>query len=194
MGGAAAPAPMGGASDVPQGPDPMGGGMPSDPGMGGDPSMGPADMPPADGNGQLDPNMGDMGGDPMGGDPSMDEPMDGGEGDDSTVSIINQLNDKDKETVRAYAESLLSTEEENDGEDMGDEDAPMGGDPSMEDPNAQGGAPMMETVIFTKKQLKTINENFLQMSDDDEKQERKAGAKKGNKLNKKSPFNSPKFK
>ena len=189
MGGAPAPAPMDGASDVPPGP--------ADPGMGGDPAMGPSEMPPADGNGQLDPNM-DAGmeeppvDDPsMGGEPPMDEP-EGGEGDDSTISIINQLSPEDREAVRSYAESMLARDEEkNGGEELG------GGEPPMDDPSMGGdpnGGPMMESVIFTKKQLKTINENFLQMSDDEEKKDKKVGLKKGDKLHKKSPFNSPKFK
>ena len=182
MGGAPAPAPMDGASDVPPGP--------ADPGMGGDPATGPSEMPPADGNGQLDSNM-DPGmeeppmDDPsMGGEPPMDEP-EGGEGDDSTISIINQLSPEDREAVRSYAESMLARDENSGEREMGGEEPPMEG------PEA---GPMMESVIFTKKQLKAINENFLQMSDDEEKKDKKVGLKKGDKLHKKSPFNSPKFK
>lgn len=178
MGGAPAPAPMGGASDVP----PMGDMGPTGPE--GDPAGAPdAGMDGMnDGNGQLDPNMG-----PMGGEPPMDgDPMAGGEegSDDSTISIINQLNDKDKETVRAYAESLLSTEEENDGQDEPMDGEDMGG----QDPNA---APMMESFIFTKKQLKKLNENF---NDKDREEKNKGNNKaRGKNTAKDSPFKSPRF-
>lgn len=183
MGGAPAPAPMGGASDVP----PMGDMGPTGPE--GDPAGAPdAGMDGMnDGNGQLDPNM-----DPMGGEPPMDGgPMAGGEeggDDDSTESIIRQLNDKDKETVRAYAESLLSTEEENDGENMDGEEQPMDGGDMGQDPSA---APMMESVVFTKSQLKKIHEGFKRNIDNDEN---KGNNKMRNKnLVKNSPFKSPKF-
>ena len=119
MGGAPAPGPMDGASDVPPADPSMGGGDPNamgggmdpmggpDPSMGGedpmggqDPMMGP---PPADGDGQLNPDMG-----------GMDDSGMGGEGDgpdDSTMSIINQLSPEDLDAVRAYAESMLSRDE-----------------------------------------------------------------------------------
>ena len=152
-------APMDGASPAPAG-DPMMGGDPmageqppmdgQDPAMGGDPMAGgeaPMDgQDPAMGG---DPMMGDpaMGGDPMAGG---EAPMEGGEGDDSTMSIINQLSDEDREAVRAYAESMLNKSE-------GEQEAPAGEDPMMGDP-AMGGEqpPMMESFIFTKKQLNKI--------------------------------------
>ena len=208
MGGGQSPAPMDGASDVPT--DPMGGpgdpGAPVDdmgmapndgqnigtgPGME-DPSMG--GEPPMDGmggtDGQLNP---DMGGDaPMDDEPPMDGEMGGEEGDDSTISIINQLSPEDREAVRSYAESMLSRDESN-GEGM-EEEPPMGGDEPVPGPDGQGNEPpMMESVIFTKKQLKKINENMMTMKTDDEKGPKKM-SKKGNSLGKKSPFNSPKFK
>lgn len=195
MGGAPAPAPMGGASDVPPAPDGgMGGpmGAPAGP----DPMAGPDDggMPPmdgaADGNGQLDPQMDAE--PPMGDEP----PMDGeGGGDDSTKAIIDSLNQKHQETVRAYALSLRSEEEEsgdNGGEEpMGDE-PPMDEEPPMDTPAPDGGgAPMAESFVFTKKQLSAINENLPVMNAD--KKTMLNDKKKGNTLPPKSPFNSPKF-
>lgn len=191
MGGANAPAPVGGASDVP----PQGGQPSADGGVSpiGDdipvngPTQGGAPDGMTDGNGQLDPNM-----DAMGGDAPMDdsEPMDGG-GDDSTMSIINSLNDKHKETVRAYAQSLRDEEEENggtgdepsmDGGDMGD------GDTGGQDPNAE---PMMESYVFTKGQLKKIHESLA--ITEPEKDTNKIEKKRGKALSNKSPFKSPKF-
>lgn len=203
MGGAPAPAPMDGASDVPPGPDPMAG----DPAAGGDPMGGTTGDPMAgdpmggstgdpmggtDGNGQLDP---DMGGDPMGGEP----PMDGGEGegDDSTMSIIDQLSPEDREAVRSYAESMLSRDEAKGGMEGGPDD--MGGEPPMDGgpdmgPDQGGQPPMMEQVVFTKGQLRKLNEalNIVEPEKDDN--DKGLEKKKGKSVNKKSPFNSPKFK
>lgn len=190
MGGAPAPAPMDGASNVPPAqpdnmnamggpndfnpdgvmgpsgdPDPAGVPM-DDPNMGGD-SMGTMD------NGQLDPQMG--GGPDMGGE---EPPMDGG--DDSTMSIINQLSPEDREAVRSYAESMLSRDEEQNGPDMG-------GDPN-------GGAPMMESFVFTKKQIKSINENLQNMEPEDDDKNKGLEKKKGKNISKKSPFKAPQFK
>ena len=171
---------MDGASPAPSG-APM---------MGGDPMAG--EQPPMDGQGPAmggDPMMDDpaMGGDPMAGE---QPPMEGEEGDDSTMSIINQLSDEDREAVRAYAESMLSKSE-------GGQEAPAGEDPMMDDP-AMGGEqpPMMESFIFTKKQLNTLMENFGPTEDELQKQdERKPLPKKKEKtVSGKSPFNSPKFK
>ena len=166
-------------------PAPSGGPM-----MGGDPMAG--EQPPMDGQDPAmggDPMMDDpaMSGDPMGGE---QPPMEGGEGDDSTMSIINQLSDEDREAVRAYAESMLSKSD-------GGQEAPAGEDPMMGDP-AMGGEqpPMMESFIFTKKQLNTLMENFGPTEDELQNQdERKPLPKKKEKtVSGKSPFNSPKFK
>ena len=138
-----------------------------------------------------DPMMGGnpaMGGDPaMGSDPAMDgeDPMMGGDpamgdnADDSTVSIINQLSPEDKEAVRAYAESMLNRAEN-----------PTAGSDSMggEEP------PMMESVIFTKKQLKTLTESFIGDNKETEDDKKQLNPKKAQNVSKKSPFNSPKFK
>lgn len=154
------------------------------------PDQGMMDDPNAMGSDQGmmdDPNA--IGGDPnaMGEDPSAI----GGEGiGDDTMSIINQLSDADREAVRAYAESMLSRDETQ-GEVGGEQD---GGDDLPIDANGQ---PMMETVIFTKNQLKMINEELglnsqLKNKDDDGK--KPLQKKTSNTTSKKSPFNPPKFK
>ena len=68
---------------------------------------------------------------------------------DSTMEIINQLSDKDVKTVKAYAESLLSSDE-NQTNDNEEESLPDG--LNMEQP-------MNESFIFTKKQLTKLMEN-----------------------------------
>ena len=172
---------MDGASTVPSG-DPMAGG---DPMSDGQPPM--DGQPPVDGQPPMDGQDPAVGGDPMGGE---QPPMDGEEGDDSTMSIINQLSDEDREAVRAYAESMLS-------KSKGEQEAPAGEGPMMDDP-AMGGEqqPMMESFIFTKKQLNTLMENFGPTEDELQKHdERKPLQKKKERtVSDKSPFNSPKFK
>ena len=139
-----------------------------------------------DQNGMSDPSMdqngmSDLSMDPMA-DPSMD-PMNGdGEGDmadtDSTTNIIKQLDPESLEAVRNFALSYLNKNQG--GADMG------GGD-----------APMMESVIFTKKQINEMNENFSITNDDElkhRKNKEKGLAKKHtNNVSKRSPFNSPIF-
>ena len=183
---------MDGASTVPSG-DPMAGGGPMSDGQ---PPM--DGQPPVDGQPPMDGQDPAVGGDPMTDDTAMGgDPMDGaqpsmddGEGDDSTMSIINQLSDEDREAVRAYAESMLS-------KSKGEQEAPAGEGPMMDDP-AMGGEqqPMMESFIFTKKQLSTLMENFGPTEDELQKQdERKPLQKKKERtVSDKSPFNSPKFK
>ena len=155
-------------------PNAMGGGPNA---MGGDPGM-----------------MGDdqnaMGEDPnaMGEDPNAM----GGEGTgDDTMSIINQLSDTDREAVRAYAESMLNRDETQ-GEGGGE--PADGGDDLPIDANGQ---PMMEKVIFTKNQLRMINEELglnSQPKDKDEKNQKPLQKKTSNTTSKKSPFNPPRFK
>lgn len=162
---------MGDASSV----DPN---MGADPMAGGDPSMGEA---PAEGPGPMageDPMMG--GGDePMPGD-GEDMGGDEGSGDDSTMSLFDQLSDTDKEAARSYIESMLN-KDESQPENQG----PEGGDmPQMP----------MESVIFTKGQLKKLNED-IGLGMDAERDEKRL-TKRTDKTNKKvksSPFNSPKF-
>ena len=132
-----------------------------------EPNMG--DEPMNDDSMGDEPNMGD---DSMNDEPTGDEPMDypeNDDNDDSTISIINQLSKEDKEAVRAYAESMLKRSE----------------------PSSENNQPMMETFIFSKKQLQTIMENF---NDTNNREERNTLNKKEKRtVSKKSPFNSPKF-
>lgn len=177
---------MDGASTVPSD-DPMVGGGPMSDGQ-----------PPVDGQPPIDGQDPAVGGDQMTDDTAMDgdpmggeqPPMDGEEGDDSTMSIINQLSDEDREAVRAYAESMLNKSES--GQEVPAGEGPMTDDPAM----GEEQSPMMESFIFTKKQLNTLMENFGPTEDELQKQdERKPLSKKKEKtVSDKSPFNSPKFK
>lgn len=147
---------------------PEGGDMPMDPGMGGG--------APEGGDMSMDPGMGEEM--PVGG----EMPMDPGMGGDETMNIINKLSPKDKEAVKAYAESLSSKDEGND-------EMPEGGDMPMQD-GLNMEAPVNETYIFKKKQLNNIMENFANMGDDS-KPEKNKQVKKYKNSNINSPFNSP---
>lgn len=85
---------------------------------------------------EIDPEMGDM---------------EMGQEDDSTIGIINQLSDEDKDAVRAYAESLLSRNEN---------DTEQSQDMSAGENDVGANMPMMENVIFSKKQLKMLKESL----------------------------------
>lgn len=152
----------------------MMGGDPNEMGM--DPSMeggGPNAMgrdPNAMG---MDPNI--AGGDQntMGGDINAMDGGQSGEGSDDTMSIINQLSDTDKEAVRSYAKSMLNKSD------------------SQQENGDAGNQPMMESVVFTKKQLIKIQENFGPSQDElMKKNDRKELPKKISKSGS-SPFNSP---
>lgn len=134
--------------------------------MGGDPNM------------EMDPNM--TGGDPnMGADQNaMGGQNPEGEESDDTASIINKLSDTDKEAVRSYAESMLNRDE-----------AQSNGETWQEN-----GAPMMEQVIFSKKQLNMLKENFGPSQDElMKKNDKKELPKKQSSKIKNSPFSPPKF-
>ena len=134
--------------------------------MGGDPNM------------EMDPNM--IGGDPnMGADPNaMGGQNPEGEESDDTASIINKLSDADKEAVRSYAESMLNRDEAQGNGETGQEN----------------GAPMMEQVIFSKKQLNMLKENFGPSQDElMKKNDKKELPKKQSSKIKNSPFSPPKF-
>ena len=133
--------------------------------MGGDPNAIGGD-PNAMGE---DPNA--MGGDPnaMGGDPNADV----GDGSDDTASIINQLSDTDKEAVRSYAKSMLNKSD------------------SQQENGDAGNQPMMESVVFTKKQLSKIQENFGPSQDELMKKNDRKGLPKKISKSGSSPFNSP---
>lgn len=154
--------------------------MPSTPNMdGGEPPMNGQDSnmnnmePPMDsGEPPINDTMGD--GDPFMGNSDMDS--EGLSTDDSTISIINQLSDVDREAVRAYAESMLNKGDEN-------------------TPDMPQNEPVMESVIFSKKQLKKLFENFGPTEDELQKDKNNdtLSRKKQKTVSKKSPFNSPKF-
>lgn len=103
--------------------------------------------------------------------------------DDSTMGIINQLSDDDKDAVRSYAESLLKKNDEK----AKDDEEYMDDGLNMEAPT---GGNMSESVIFTKAQVKKINENLSNLETDTKKPLPK---KSKNIIDKKSPFNAPKF-
>lgn len=174
--------------------------MGADPNMGGDPSMG-AD--PMGGGAPMDGPDGVA--DPMGGgDQNMNGEMDsegqmpddmGGEDMDEKVQeivdISNGLDDEGKKAILNYARSVKDNKSSGGKESEGPE---MGGEPM---PDEGGDMPQMptESIIFTKGQLRKINESFG-MTDDDEDKE-KVLSKRTEKTIKKvkqSPFNSPRFK
>lgn len=100
-------------------------------------------------------------------------------GDDSTMSIINQLSDEDRESVRAYAESMLN---KNGGTEENEPEIP---DAEEEIPQEN----FQESKRFTKKQLKeefgpkTNSENESPLNQNKKRTEVKNG----------NPFNPPKF-
>ena len=150
--------------------DPMAGAAPMDPTMGGD--MNGDGMPD-------DPNA--MGMDATGGEEGIDG-MD-------VQGLYDSLPDEDKDAAEGYLKYLKRKNENGGNEQAGDEagmDA-MAADPTM----AQ--QPMMETVIFTKKQLNKINEG-VGFTDDERKPENKnLSTKKDKGFRKKSPFGAKKF-
>lgn len=118
--------------------------LPQDPiAMGGEPPMG--DMPA-----EPEPPMDDMGGEAEASG-KVKEIMD----------TANSISEKDQDTLLAYARSLKDASEEAGAGDMGGE---MGAEPPM--PTAPGQEPMQESVIFTKKQVKHLNENLCAMDDE----------------------------
>lgn len=101
-------------------------------------------------------------------------------GDDSTMSIINQLSDEDKESVRAYAESMLKKNGE-DNEENGEE--------AMPEDEENMAPPVPEGKTFTKKQLK---EEFG-VKVDKNTEVKNSPQPKEKKINKNNPFNPPIF-
>ena len=164
---------MGGEQGPMDGQDPMMGGG-QEPMDGQDPMMGGGQEPMDGQDPMMDGEQQPMDGqDPMMGDEQI--PTEGG--DDSTVSIIQQLSDEDREAVRAYAESMLGNKNSD------NEMSPVNNEP------------MMESVIFTKRQLNKLMENFGPTEDEIQKKDNRKPLmkKKEQTVSKKSPFNSPKF-
>ena len=148
----------------------IGGNDMADPMAGGDPSMGGED-----------PSMG------MGQGVGEEMPEDGM--DDSNMNekvkeitdISNELDEKGQETILKYARSVKdnsNSEKDSSEPEMGNEEPQM----------------PMESVVFTKGQLKRINENFG-VGMDDEKNDKKLTKRTDKTINKvkSSPFNSPRF-
>ena len=101
--------------------------------------------------------------------------------DDSTMSIIGQLSDKDRDAVRAYAESLLNRSE-----------APNEGTQGEESTNQ----PMMEALKAKKSDWRRLVENFGPTQDEIsvDSENNKSLAKKSKKsVVQDSPFNAPNF-
>lgn len=151
-------------------------------------------MPPMDDASSVDPNMQggmdpNMGADPnMMGDPNMQGAPDMGNvpdmgndaqqeqgSSDDTVSLFNKLSDDDKEAARSYIESMLDKE---------------GSEKESEEPQPQMPT---ESVIFTKKQVNKLNEEFgiQNLSKEKETNQKKMDSVKNKTKN--SPFSSPSF-
>ena len=125
---------------------------------------------------------------PMGNEP----PVDGGDlGDGEPTGKVkeimdtaNEISEKDQDTLLAYARSLKDASEEatEPNSEMPPQDPGMGGQP-----------PMMESVVFTKKQIKKLNENFGEMNQELER-EKELGHSTKPKTDKNkpvSPFDPP---
>lgn len=152
--------------------------------MGADPNIGAGIGNVAD-----DPNAGMPADDPgmEGEDAGMEEPAaEGGIGDDSTASIIDQLSDEDKEAVRNYAESLLNRDEAVPGDEAGEMEEPAAPAPDQ----AQGGVMMEITKGRLKKVQQKLSETFRGNFDDKDETERKQ-KKVNNDFKKKTPFDTP---
>lgn len=152
------------------------------------PPQGEQDMPVPD-MGPMDAGMGE---DPMAGDTG------GLTGKVKEIAdTAKQITPKDQDTLLKYARSLKDASEEAGEQGVPGADAGMGADPGMGSgagmPPAQGGAPMMESVVFTKKQVRTINENFGEMNGELEREEKPTHTTKTDgKSNKVTPFDPPK--
>ena len=149
----------------------MSGNAMAGPMAGGDPSMGGED--PSIGMGQgVGEEMPEDGMD----DSNMNEKV------KEITDISNELDEKGQETILKYARSVKdnsNSEKDSSGPEMGNEEPQM----------------PMESVVFTKGQLKRINENFG-VGMDDEKDDKKLTKRTDKTINKvkSSPFNSPRFK
>jgi hypothetical protein len=134
----------------------------------------PMEQPPMEDGMNMDPMA--MGGEPtpeMGGEGEIPNNEEGG--DDSTMSIINQLSDEDKKSVRAYAESMLDKNENEASEAPQDNEV---------------APPIPEGMVFTKKQLK--EEFGIKIEKDEVQNSRPQPRKKV--VRQDSPFNPPMFK
>lgn len=160
-----------------------------------DPNAGASVMPAQDPNamgmdpmaGGMDPNAGmDMNGDGIPDDPNA---MGGEEGIDGmdVQGLYDSLPDTDKDAAEGYLKYL---KRKNEGNPEGDVQNTM----PAEDPNAMAGQPMMESVVFSKGQLKKIHENLENgILDKKETEDKPNGTKKERKDTSKSPFGAKRF-
>ena len=126
---------------------------------------------------------------PAGGDdmPPMDAPDGdapaGGEGGGEIQSMFDSLTPEHQKAAKSYIRSLEDQEtDQNEGAaQMGDAAAPM----------TPGQQPMMESVVFTKKQVRTLNENFGEMSDELNREHEPGHSTKMKKNKRVSPFDPP---
>ena len=156
-------------------------------------------MPPvgdASSSFQAEPPMDDMGNDAVPQDNEMPEPPMDNMGDNEEASgkvkeimdTANQISEKDQDTLLAYARSLKDASEE-----AGVNNDEMSSEPPMGAPMGGGETPMQESVVFTKKQLRTINENFGEMNGELDR-DKKLGhttKMKSDKNKEVSPFDPP---
>ena len=149
----------------------------------------PADAEPADGTEM--PADAAQEEDPMaaGGD---DMAPDGGDSQNSvysmTVELLKGLDQEDQKAARNYIMSLSDKSEEGDGMDAGMEE------PAEAAPAQPDVQPMQESVIFTKRQLKEINENFDLLDKSQKQFINPINKKSGNRqIKKTSPFGPKKF-
>ena len=122
---------------------------------------------------------------PEGPEPPMDD-MGGGEGGGEIQSMFDGLNQEHQKAAKRYIQSLEDQETEQVGAG-GDMD--MGAQPPMDG----GQTPMQESVIFTKAQLKKINESIGGMEDElsREKELKHTTKTKDDKNKPVSPFDPP---
>lgn len=157
----------------------------------GQPPMGDASssLPPEPPQGDMpDPAMG--GGEPpMGPEGGDVPPMDGGDdaaagGGGEIQSMFDGLNPEHQKAAKSYIQSLedQETDAQQGGDQMGDAMPPM----------TPGQQPMQESVVFTKKQVRTLNENFGEMSDELKRDNEPGHSTKVKKNNRVSPFDPPK--
>ena len=125
---------------------------------------------------------------PMPNDSGMqDAPATEGTGDpkkDEVMDILNNVSDKDVETILAYARSRKDASEE--GMNDGPEGMPA------DDPNAMPQQPMQESVVFSKKQLRKIHESINGEVVASDREDEKVGHTTKTKDQRVSPFDPPK--
>lgn len=158
-----------------------------------DPNAGASAMPAQDPNAMpADPNA--MAMDPMAGgmDPNAGMDMgaegmtdDGGIDGQDIATIFDELPDVDKDAAEGYIKYL---QRKNNGQEPDPNAIPA------EDPNAMAQQPMMESVVFSKKQLDKVHENLCNgVMDKQDRDDKPVAKKKDRNMGTKSPFSAKKF-